>query len=341
MATNAGRWNGTLTTHRLVLAALLAGYLLGSMQSGLRSLPSFVGDVSFKMSGGSITGNLSGNPKRDRKFQAVANQFGPVTRIALIGERNSGTTWIYDELKTCFGKQVDITRGLNRYKHWFQTDTSTLPRSNTIVLAMFRDPYDWVAAMKRRPHHAPNHLHFGDSYIDFMDTPWTMDRPENEKQYENITGPICQEGFHYHQIVPCLRPESKSLNETEHKKSFSAWDPQYELRQDGSGLPFDNLLEMRASKIRNHLSIQHWDWISHLEVIQYENMLRNGTGPMLRFLELLLSHGRGSPMIFANCSDIPPAPERLNKYKHRPKFLAAVDERTEWDTESLIGYFQH
>ena len=334
---SGGRWTaGMLTKHRLVLAALLVGYLLGSMQTGLRTLPSFIGDASIK-----ITGTTQG----DRKFQAVSSQYGPITRIALIGERNTGTTWIYDELKTCFGNQVDITRGLTRYKHWFQTDRSTLPRSNTIVLAMFRDPYDWIAAMKRRPHHAPNHLHFGDNYIGFMDTPWTMDRPENETQYENITGPICQEGFHYNQIIPCLRPEFKSRNETEHIHSFSGWDPQYELRQDGSGLPFNNIFELRAAKIRNHLSIRHWDWISHLEVIQYEDMLRNGTGPLLRLLERLLDHSRNGSsrdgqMVIANCSDIPPAPERLNKYKHRPKFLSGVDERSNWETESMIGYFQ-
>ncbi len=51
--------------------------------------------------------------------------------------------------------QVEIY--LTRYKHWFQDPNVTLhPRNReTLVIAQFRNAYDWLEAMRDRPHHAP------------------------------------------------------------------------------------------------------------------------------------------------------------------------------------------
>ena len=86
-----------------------------------------------------------------------------VKRIALLGERNSGTTWLYSELEKCF-PMVNVTPALTRWKHWFQEDIDTeytrfqndtmTYRStdpSTLVIAEFRNVYDWVESMRNRP----------------------------------------------------------------------------------------------------------------------------------------------------------------------------------------------
>jgi len=73
-----------------------------------------------------------------------------VKRIALIGERNSGTNWITAELTKCF-PELDVQPRLVRWKHWFQHD---IPQKDgtahepTLVIAQFRNVYEWVEAMR-------------------------------------------------------------------------------------------------------------------------------------------------------------------------------------------------
>jgi hypothetical protein len=57
----------------------------------------------------------------------------------------------------CFLLQV--TNTYKRYKHWFQEeDLLKVPDKSAVVVAMFRDPYNWVEAMRVEPHHAHDHL---------------------------------------------------------------------------------------------------------------------------------------------------------------------------------------
>ena len=115
-------------------------------------------------------------------------------RIILLGERHSGTNWITDHLKECFqGKAADapaaaalegnttttavnttastatvtvtVTNEYTRYKHWYQEDT--IPQKNNtiiVVIVLFRDPIDWIEAMRYEPHHAHDHIQFHEKY---------------------------------------------------------------------------------------------------------------------------------------------------------------------------------
>jgi len=71
----------------------------------------------------------------------------PVTSIRLLGERNTGTNWITAVLADCF-PDVDSAPRLIRWKHWFQEDDLRNDHPRTLVIAMFRNPYEWVAAMR-------------------------------------------------------------------------------------------------------------------------------------------------------------------------------------------------
>ncbi len=54
-------------------------------------------------------------------------------------------------LGLCFNHSIPVRRRLKRYKHWFQDET--LPSESfqgALVLAMFRNPFDWVEAMRKK-----------------------------------------------------------------------------------------------------------------------------------------------------------------------------------------------
>ncbi len=73
-----------------------------------------------------------------------------VNAISIIGERNSGTTWMYDHLADCFINSIPVKRRLSRYKHWFQTEEIGHIANDTLVIAMFRNPFEWIEGMRKK-----------------------------------------------------------------------------------------------------------------------------------------------------------------------------------------------
>lgn len=76
-----------------------------------------------------------------------------IQAIAILGERNSGTRWLWTHLNECFNHSIPVKRELVRYKHWFQSpdyNTSKIAEG-TLVLTIFRNVYEWVEAMRKTP----------------------------------------------------------------------------------------------------------------------------------------------------------------------------------------------
>ena len=284
--------------------------------------------------------------QKKQKLAQVISKYGPINRIAVVGERNTGTSWLISHIQDCFETPTfKVTPGVTRDKHWYQGDFDTSPRQSTIVLMMIRDVYDWALAMRKRPHHSPLHLHL--NWTTFLTKPWTMPRPIDQMHLANILGPICQQGYQYRQIVPCLRQSQRQIG-IEHadnttnvtsliinitsydRSSFSGWDPQYEHRYNGT--PFDSILDLRSDKIRNHHKIQHWDWIAFHHILQYENLLRHGTDLLIRGLEQVSGQ-------VAKCQPEPPNPKRLGRYKHRKSYVEFINDHVNWEMEELVGYY--
>ena len=90
---------------------------------------------------------------------------------------------------------------------------------------MFRDPYDWVEAMRVEPHHSPFHMNWLEpispnitiekimkpmSWHEFVTKPWLPDtdigRPEGLEK--NAT---CIDKYGPNEIVPCLQEVSDSM----------------------------------------------------------------------------------------------------------------------------------
>eukprot|EP00980_Cylindrotheca_fusiformis_P004497 scaffold961_cov122-Cylindrotheca_fusiformis.AAC.5 len=116
-----------------------------------------------------------------------------IDNIRIVGERHSGTTFLTRYLKSCFPTRT-VSDVLVNGKHWFQPSPQYVkamarkhgepglaptllhdidaptwwniaqsqdPKSffnTTLVISLFRNPYQWVEAMRRVPHHWPNHV---------------------------------------------------------------------------------------------------------------------------------------------------------------------------------------
>ena len=158
-------------------------------------------------------------------------------RIILLGERHSGTNWITDHLKECFqGKAADapaaaalegnttttttaaaanntttatavtvtVTNEYTRYKHWYQEDT--MPQNNNtimVVIVLFRDPIDWIEAMRYEPHHAHDHVQFHEKYNNIQQRQQQQQQHRNQKlrkhpsniYWRNIAKPLSWKEF--------------------------------------------------------------------------------------------------------------------------------------------------
>jgi len=257
---------------------------------------------------------------------------GSVKSISILGERNSGTTWLYEHLGLCFNHTVPVRRRLTRYKHWFQHQTNRTDRQyeHSLVINEFRNVYDWTEAMHQVPHHAPNHI--GLPWKQFVTSKWTMDRfgKDLEMADSDKIGRVCQEDFFYNDIITCnQRPYPDGYWNSSHKHRYSEHQPFYEMRNDGSGRPYDNILQLRAAKIYNFLSVVDFPWVEDMWVIRYESLLAEGTRSLLEAVEKATG-------VKAQCI----AAEAQNRRKRTidSKMMKWLTENVDWETERLIGY---
>lgn len=268
----------------------------------------------------------------------------PITRISLIGERNSGTNWMYVELLRCFnGTSLKPHHSLTRFKHWFQDEEAATNRNHTVVIAQFRSPYTWVDAMRRKPHHAPAHMNR--RWKDFVTKPWTMERvgadlaiPQEHRETNSTFR--CQERFRYRQIVSCVKHPYPEGHFT-WKRHWSEHQPSYEMRRgdnddddesDASvaGESYNNILELRRDKIRNFLGVGSMSFVRDVLVVNYERLVREGTGFVVRHVEQTTG-------VKARCQPYPPQSEREPR-PLKPQYVDWITDHADWETEALIGY---
>jgi len=263
---------------------------------------------------------------------------GTIKSISLLGERNSGTRWIYGHLELCFNHTIPVRRSLSRYKHWFQYDDSKIPK-HTLSIAMFRDPMSWTWATKAVPHHAPAHLDL--PWKEFVTKEWTMERLHKDEVWRdeqmrigNGTGRICQEYFHYHEIVSCLtRPYPQGYWGPHRKHRFSQHQPFYEMRvNDPKGRPYENILKMRAGKIRNFMESATYSNVEGFWHYQYEGLLKTGTQELVEKIE----RATGVKRHPEKCKIYEPQDRR--KRPMDPKFIDYMTDHVDWKAEALIGY---
>lgn len=283
---------------------------------------------------------------------------GSIRSISLLGERNSGTNWIYAHLGLCFNRTLPVKRSLTRYKHWFQYDAPKLVRNGTLVVAMFRDPIEWTWAMKAVPHHASRHLDL--PWRKFVTKEWTMERlwkdeawkahkeavrkndttndgdtkKNNDDDDDDDDGRICQERFRYHEVVSCLtRPYPQGYWGKHRKHRASQHQPFYEMKlDDPTGTPYANILGMRADKIRNFLDTASFGNVGGTWPYRYEELLRRGTEEFISKVERATGVVRDKE----RCKVY--GPQNRRKREMEDGFAEYMAKHVDWETEALIGY---
>ena len=146
---------------------------------------------------------------------------------------------------------------------------------------------------------------------------------------EKSNGEYCQEIFLYGDIVSCYaRPYLKSYF---NKTKFSQHQPFYEMRNDGSGEPFNNILELRAAKIRNFLATRMYKGVEDLWTVSYEDLLADGTSAIISRLEEVVG--------FNSTCKPTPKQQRMRRVIP-PELFKHLMQNLDWESENMVGYFK-
>ena len=183
--------------------------------------------------------------------------------------------------------------------------------------------------MRLKPHHASVHMFL--DWEEFVQKPWTMERVGLDlevikaNQQNNVT---CQQHFKFDDIVSCHdRPYPKGYFTW--KRHWSEDKPIYEMKNDGSGEPYENVIKLRRDKILNFLSVKNYDIVKHHTVVRYEDLIDLGTAFVIDEIETKTG-------IKSHCSPTPPQNRTIRDFK--PEYIKWITENVDWDTEKLIGY---
>jgi hypothetical protein len=186
--------------------------------------------------------------------------------------------------------------------------------------------------MRKRPHHASSHIRGEKEWQEFLEIPWTTDRTDLDMTLANETGRICQQNFTFNEVNSCLE---RPYLEGSYDKNSSRWSnhtPFYEMRQDGSGEPFNNILEMRSAKILNFLQLASYQNTYAAWHYHYEYFLQYGTEKVISRIENVTGVQR-------NCTAFPPQLERPRPRRLWDKnYIEYMKEHVDWEIEKLIGY---
>mmetsp|Transcript_7340 Transcript_7340/g.15346 ORF Transcript_7340/g.15346 Transcript_7340/m.15346 type:complete len:409 (-) Transcript_7340:105-1331(-) len=331
------RRNGSTTKRNFFICAMsLTLICIGYLYMDYTISQSIVDMIGLR---GDRGGGITSDSTRKAHAWGKGVEPGSVKSISVLGERNSGTTWVYDHLGQCFNHTVPVRRRLSRYKHWFQHETDRKDRQyeGSLVLAQFRNIFEWTRAMQATPHHAPAHLDIKD-WREYVTKTWTMKRfgkdlnmTDDEKS--GRAGPICQEGFYYRDVITChVRPYPDGYwDGKKHKHRFSEHQPFYEMRSDGSGEPYDNVLEMRAAKIYNFLNTTNFPWVEDMWVLRYEDLLKEGTANLIKSIEKVTG-------VKSNCTASPPQNRKKREIDKGLRKYLLSDKNVDWKAERMIGY---
>mmetsp|Transcript_9395 Transcript_9395/g.18845 ORF Transcript_9395/g.18845 Transcript_9395/m.18845 type:complete len:359 (+) Transcript_9395:90-1166(+) len=327
-----------------LLAFLIAvGYLLFLISGeettmfvkSLSSCETFSTDVKMEFQSSSLSTGESSSiliTQSETANSAIPNTVGmtikegsePVTKIILLGERHSGTNWITDHLEECFAKDIEVTTQYKRFKHWFQEeDLENVPKNSAVVVYMSRDPYDWVEAMRERPHHAHDHMNL--DWRSFVTKPWIGYRgPHDALTMKNNTrsSAACLDRYSFVEIMPCSPEDSKQIH------GYGGY--KYELNHDGSEKPYSSIVDMRKEKIINHLSVANFEGTKAFLPNQYEDLYRDGTGVLLEKLKELTG-------LEPRCEGI----EGKGVVKHKEvqrDYVKWMNRFVDWGVEGQIGY---
>lgn len=205
-----------------------------------------------------------------------------------------------------------------------------LTLNDVIRVKVFRDPYDWVEAMRERPHHA--HDHIGMEWKDFVSKPWVGPRRAADKvkmqkakeEGKNIEYAGCLAGYKFDEVIPCSQEDSVA------EEGYSTY--MYELMHDGSHRAYGSIIDLRREKILNFLQVPKFHGVKAFFPERYEALNLRGTAGLLAQLEEITGYK-------AECEPY----KGTGEVKHKgvdPEYTKWMNKFVDWDVEGMIGYVQ-
>ncbi len=226
-----------------------------------------------------------------------------------------------------------------------------VPENSAVVVAMFRDPYDWVEAMRKEPQHAHDHLlwqsHNDTTNIwneraipmgwkEFVTQPWIGQRGSMDKVISRtnrgMNNAICMDFYSFYDAVPCSQNDSLIVE--------GLGEYKYEYQHDRSERGFSSIIDLRREKILNHLSVADFRGTRAFISLRFEDMDVNGVHELVKRLEETTG-------LKARCNATRSmAPHRLAQHKIATleelpdDFIKWMSRFVDWEVESQIGYFR-
>jgi hypothetical protein len=247
--------------------------------------------------------------------------------------------------------------------------------NSAVVVAMFRDPMDWVEAMRWEPHHAHDHVHFRDNrqvdlvrkepteddkewhqiadvmeWKEFVTKPWVGRRGPTDRRLAqtnagNESAVVCMDRYRFVDATPCSQEDSPVV------RGLGGY--KYEYKNDGSERGFNSILDLRRDKVLNHLSVAGFGHTRAFLPYRFEDLKANGTSALLRDVE-------GATGLRAECDAIygkerdaegrviqsPSAARRRLAEKTisakrvlSEEYVDYMNRFVDWEVERLIGYY--
>mmetsp|Transcript_12014 Transcript_12014/g.25387 ORF Transcript_12014/g.25387 Transcript_12014/m.25387 type:complete len:234 (+) Transcript_12014:114-815(+) len=190
------------------------------------------------------------------------------------------------------------------------------------------DPYDWVEAMRERPHHAHDHIDM--EWKDFVTKPWVGPRGPADQQKlhkakeegRQIEYSGCLAGYKFDEVIPCSEADSIA------NEGYSTY--MYELMHDGSSRAYGSIIDLRREKILNFMQVPKFHGVRAFFPERYEALNLRGTADFLRELEEVTG-------LKAKCEPF----KGSGVVKHKevdPDYVRWMNKFVDWSAEGMIGY---
>ena len=256
-----------------------------------------------------------------------------------------------------------MTDTYKRFKYWFQEeDLTNVPENSAVVVAMFRNPYDWVEAMRMEPLHAIDHLRWyqpgvnGDEDIniginddgaygsgeyynarpfkwkEFVTKPWIGRRGTKDRVISRtnrgMNSAKCMDSYSFYDAVPCSVDDAPLTSE-------QLGEYKYEYKRDRSERGYSSIIDLRREKILNHLSVADFRGTRAFLSFRFEDMNDNGMVALVKSLEeatgmkAKCTAPLGAALVQQNTTDPNELPE---------DYIEWMDRFVDWEVESRIGY---
>lgn len=246
-------------------------------------------------------------------------------QISIIGERNSGVSWLTNSVDKCF-QDLQVIASLTRPAHLFQSEEMHDPLTPIVVLNVYLDPYNWVDILRRYPRYMSNHM--GMNWEQFVKKEWSTERPERDLEYlktHSRKNRTCQSEFNYDEIVPCVKEDLLGAS--------PVYQSMYELNVDGSGNAYKNVLELRTAKITNHQQVRNWSNITYLSVKYEQFTEKGGFDTFMKMVRDITGFN-----ITCDLTDSKFVAPSLRQVKLDPTFVDWMNDKLNWRVEQSIGF---